>query len=215
MNDFQDTPATSGSTTTVAASLDPRAREVLDFWFGPAEAGITDVQRQTWFSKDEAFDAAIATRFGTLIEQALRGELESWGADPHGALAEILLLDQFTRNAFRGTPRAFAGDPRALGAASALVGSRGDLTLEVEWRAFAYMPFEHAESLAMQDEAVRLFTRLVQDAGRERFASMLDYAERHRAVIERFGRFPHRNPILGRQSTPEEAVYLSEPGAGF
>ena len=217
MSDSSDAPAGAHDDSPAASTepIDPRAGLVLEFWFGPADAAISDAQRQAWFSKDDAFDAAIATGFGTLIEQALRGELDGWAGDPRSALAEILLLDQFTHNAFRGTPRAFAGDPRALAAASALVGSRGDLELAPEWRAFVYMPFEHAESLAMQDEAVRLFTRLVADAGAERFASMLDYAERHRAVIERFGRFPHRNAILGRRSTPEEAVYLSEPGAGF
>jgi uncharacterized protein (DUF924 family) len=188
-------------------------RVVLDFWFGTPPAGTTDALRRAWFVKDPAFDAAVASRFGSLIEQALRGELEHWSATPGASLAEIVVLDQFTRNAFRDTPRAFAGDARALALARALVGSQRDLELSLDQRAFCYMPFEHAESIDMQDQAVRLFSGLTRE--QPRFADMLDYAERHRDVIRRFGRFPHRNAILGRASSPEEQAYLAEPGAGF
>ncbi len=189
------------------------AEAVLDFWFGAPTSAEFGHARKAWFAKDDAFDQTIRERFGALIEQALRGELEAWADDARSALAQILLLDQFTRNAFRGTARAFAGDARALAAASRMVGARQDEALPPFMRAFVYLPFEHAEGLAMQDEAVRLFKRLV--AGGDDPQKLLDYAQRHRAMIERFGRFPHRNEILGRHSTAEEIAYLKQPGSGF
>ena len=188
-------------------------QQVLDFWFGAPDSAEFGTQRKAWFVKDAEFDRRIVERFGPTIERALRGELDAWAQTPSGALARILLLDQFTRNAFRGDRRAFAGDAQALAAAIALVGSRQDESLPSVLRAFAYLPFEHAEGLAMQDEAIRLFTRLVTTA--PELASMLDYAHRHRAVIERFGRFPHRNAALGHQSTAEELAYIATPGTGF
>jgi len=188
-------------------------QDVLDFWFGAPGSAEHGTQRKAWFVKDEDFDRRIAERFGATIERALRGELDAWAATPEGALARIVVLDQFTRNAFRGDRRAFAGDAQALAAASALVGSRRDEELPPLMRAFAYLPFEHAEGLAMQDEAVRLFTRLIVAA--PELQSMLDYAHKHRAVIERFGRFPHRNAILGRRSTAEEQTHIETPGTSF
>ncbi|HWK84560.1 MAG TPA: DUF924 family protein [Caldimonas sp.] len=189
------------------------ARAVLDFWFGEAGCEAFGTQRKAWFAKDAAFDRLVAERFGAQIERALRGELEAWAAAAPGALARILLLDQFTRNAFRGDRRAFAGDAQALAAASAMVGSHLDEELPPFMRAFIYMPFEHAEGLAMQDEAVRLFMRLA--AASPELRNMLEYARRHRAVIARFGRFPHRNAILGRLSTADELDYLAQPGSTF
>ena len=189
------------------------ADAVLDFWFGAPGSGEFGSTRKVWFSKDAAFDAAIRERFGALVERTLRGELYAWGDEPTSALAQILLLDQFTRNAFRGSARSFAGDARALAAASRMVGSRQDEALAPFMRGFVYLPFEHAEGMAMQDEAIRLFTKLANDAPEH--ADMLDYAHRHRAVIERFGRFPHRNEILGRQSTAEEIAFVKQPGSGF
>jgi uncharacterized protein (DUF924 family) len=189
------------------------ARDVLDFWFGAPGSAEHGGFRSAWFVKDDGFDAAIREGFGTLIERALRGELDDWAASPRPALAQILLLDQFTRNAYRGTARSFAGDARALAAASRMVGARQDEALPAFMRGFVYLPFEHAEGLAMQDEAVRLFQRLCAVAPEQ--SSMLDYAHRHRQVIERFSRFPHRNDILGRQSTAEEIAYLAQPGSGF
>lgn len=189
------------------------ADAVLDFWFaapGSAEHGSA---RAAWFAKDDAFDALVRERFGALIERALRGELAPWASTASAALAQVIVLDQFTRNAFRGTPRAFAGDRRALAAASRMVGLRQDEELEPFMRGFVYLPYEHAEGLAMQDEAIRLMTRLV--AADPAQQSMLEYAHRHRAVIERFGRFPHRNDILGRRSTAEEIAFLKRPGSGF
>jgi len=191
----------------------PAADAVIDFWFGAPGSSERGQARPEWFRKDAAFDAAITDRFGPSIEQALRGELVDWAGEPASALAHILLLDQFTRNAFRGTPRAFAGDRRALAMASAMVGAADDLAVPTYARGFVYLPFEHAEGLAMQDESLRLFTRLAsEDADQQ---SMLDYARKHREVIERFGRFPHRNEILGRLSTAEETDHLSRPGSGF
>ena len=190
-----------------------QVQAVLDFWFaapGDPEHGAV---RDLWFRKSDETDRQINEHFGSLIEQALRGELETWAAEPPGALAQIVLLDQFTRNGFRETPRAFAGDKRALAAAMAMVGSRQDETLLPVQRVFVYLPFEHAEGIGMQEEALRLFTRLVTEA--PELQSMLDYAQRHHDVVQRFGRFPHRNAILGRQSTAEEVEFLKQPGSRF
>jgi uncharacterized protein (DUF924 family) len=199
MNEITDTPLP--------------AQEVLDFWFGAPGSAEHGHTRKFWFEKNDATDRDIQQRFGALMERALRGELAPWAAQAQSALAQIVLLDQFTRNSFRDTPRAFAGDARALAAASAMVGARQDEALPPVQRAFVYLPFEHAEGLAMQDEAVRLFTRLVAVA--PELQGMLDYAHRHREVIARFGRFPHRNTALGRQSTLEEEAFLKQPGSSF
>jgi uncharacterized protein (DUF924 family) len=181
---------------------------VLDFWFGH-----DDAVRDEWFRKDRVFDAQIAQRFGPLIERALRGELSAWQAAPESALALIVVLDQFTRNAFRNSPRAFAGDAIALPVARAAVAAGFDQSLTPAQRSFVYLPFEHAEDMASQDEAVRLFTALAK--AQPGLADTLDYALRHRAIIERFGRFPHRNAVLGRVSTVEEIEFLKQPGSSF
>lgn len=189
-------------------------QDVLDFWFlPPADEGYCK-PRAEWFRKDDAFDAAIADRFGTTIALAVGGGLREWDAQgPTGTLARILVLDQFTRNSARGTPGAFAGDALALSAARRLVETGADRELSPIQRWFAYLPFEHAEDAAMQEMSVRLFTGLaMQHSG---FETALDYAHRHRGVIARFGRFPHRNPILGRASTLDEVEYLKQPGSGF
>ena len=190
-------------------------QDVLDFWFLPPTDPGYGKARPEWFRKDPAFDAGIRERFGSLIAQAVAGGLREWDLEQgaEGTLARILLLDQFTRNAYRETPEAFAGDTLALLAAQSLVDSGADRTLTPFGRAFAYMPYEHAEDARMQQCAVDLFARLA--AEHEGFTDMLDYAQRHRGVIARFGRFPHRNPILGRASTADELQYLSQPGAGF
>jgi uncharacterized protein (DUF924 family) len=191
-----------------------KAQEVLDFWFLPSSSDGYGTQRAVWFRKDDGFDAEIARRFGATIEQAVAGGLREWDdAGPQGVLARILVLDQFTRNAGRGTPASFAGDALALAAARQLADSGADQALMPVQRWFAYMPFEHAEDAAMQARSVELFTALAQQ--NEGFNGILDYAHRHRGVIARFGRFPHRNPILGRASTPEEAEFLAQPGSGF
>jgi uncharacterized protein (DUF924 family) len=190
------------------------AQDVLDFWFLPPGAEGHGAQRAVWFRKDDAFDAGIRERFGALIEQAVAGGLREWDQQgPAGVLARILVLDQFTRNAHRGTPESFAGDALALAAARELVDSGAHMQLPPVQRWFAYMPFEHAEDAAMQERSVALFTELAQ--GDSSFDGVLDYAHRHRGVIARFGRFPHRNEILGRASTADEIAFLAQPGSGF
>lgn len=189
--------------------MDPRAAELLDWWFGPKPGEM----RALWFTKSAQTDLEIAERFGLLIDEALAGGLLDWQAPADAALARILLLDQFTRNVFRDRERSFAGDALALAAARALCDNGLDLGLPPLRRAFAYMPFEHADDLACQDEAVARFTRLAHEA--PVLQGMLDYAHKHREVIARFGRFPHRNAILGRASSPEEALFLQQPGSRF
>lgn len=190
------------------------AREVLDFWFGAPGTPEHGTQRQEWFRKDPAFDARIAQRFETLVERALDGGLRDWdeaGAD--AALARILVLDQFPRNIFRGSGRSFAGDALAQQAAQAMVAAGRDLELPPVRRWFVYLPYEHAESVPLQDEAVRLFAALIQ--AEPALSGVMDYVHRHRDIILRFGRFPHRNEWLGRASTPEELAFLKEPGSSF
>ena len=190
------------------------AQDVLDFWFLPEASEGYGQTRNVWFRKDDAFDAEITARFGVLARQAIAGGLREWDAlGPKGVLARIIVLDQFTRNAWRGQPESFAGDILALAAARELVATGADRALPPLMRWFAYMPFEHAEDAAMQARAVALFTQLA--AEHEGFGSALDYAHRHRGVIARFGRFPHRNAILGRASTEQEIDFIKQPGSGF
>ena len=190
-----------------------RVQEVLDFWFAPPGDPEHNRPRDVWFKKNDAFDAEIRSRFASLVEDALAGRLASWTESAEGKIASIIVLDQFTRNAFRNTARAFAGDTRALALARSLVASGADRKLPGVWRQFVYLPFEHAEDLAMQNESIRLFTELAADV--PTLADLPKWAESHRAIIARFGRFPHRNAILGRKSTPEEEAFLKEPGSSF
>lgn len=202
-----------------AAHLAPEADALLRFWFGEAEAA-----RPEWFTKNKALDAEVDRRFGAEIEAALKGKLDHWQASAEGSLALVMLLDQFTRNVFRGTRRAFAGDARALAVARRMVAAGQDQALVPLRRVFVYLPFEHAEDSAAQDDSVRLFTALAAPgkAGlaanaphAATLANYLDYAERHRDVIRRFGRFPHRNALLGRTSTAQETEFLEQPGSEF
>lgn len=192
------------------------AQEVLDFWFGlPTDPGYRQ-PRAPWFRKDAAFDEQITTRFGALIEQALAGGVDHWVAvplDPPAALARVIVLDQFTRNAFRGSARAFAGDAMALQTARALVAAGLDRSLTGVQRQFVYLPFEHAEDLAHQRTSLQLFEQLGRDE--PALAGLLEWAQRHHDVVARFGRFPHRNAALGRASTDEEAAFLATPGSSF
>jgi uncharacterized protein (DUF924 family) len=190
-----------------------RIQDVLAFWFGAPGTAFHNKTREEWFRKDDAFDADIRRRFGTLIDDALGGRLAQWAATTDGALAQILVLDQFTRNAFRGTPRSFAGDAQALSLARTLVAEGRDRVLPGVRRSFVYLPFEHAEDLATQEQSLSLFKQLGRDEPEH--ASLLTWAERHHAIVARFGRFPHRNAILGRSSTPEEEAFLREPGSSF
>lgn len=188
------------------------AHEVLQFWFGE---GPPFAARPEWFRKSDAFDLEIAQRFGPLIERALRGELLAWRGQAETALAHVIVLDQFTRNVFRNTAKAFAGDALAQAAAQAMLADGQDGELAPVQRVFAYLPLEHAEDLRLQDESVRLFTVLQASAPAPDTQGWLDYAQRHREIIARFGRFPHRNAALGRHSTPQETAFLSQPGSGF
>jgi uncharacterized protein (DUF924 family) len=185
--------------------------EILDFWFGRPGTPEFGRARDFWFRKDPAFDAELRTRFGTVIEAGLAGGLEDWPS-PRGTLARVVLLDQFTRNSFRDTPRAFAGDAQALAIAAQAIARGDDDALAAVERWFLYMPFQHAESLGAQERSVELFRRLRDEAG---LADPLPFAEKHAEVIRRFGRFPHRNAILGRASTPEEIEFLTTHGSRF
>ena len=190
----------------------PAWQPVLDFWFLTPEQPGHGRPRAEWFRKDPAFDAAIRDRFGALIEVALAGGLREWDVDERGALARVILLDQFTRNVFRDTPRAFAGDPLALAAALAMIDAGRDRALAPVERGFVYLPLEHAEDRALQERCVALYEALGRETGSPGAA---EWAIRHRDIVARFGRFPHRNRILGRESTAEEIEFLKQPGSGF
>lgn len=181
---------------------------ILDFWFGPPPHAARDA----WFRKDPAFDAAIRDRYGAAIDKALAGAYGDWCVSAQGALARVLLLDQFTRSVYRGTAKAFAGDPRALATAQDAIARGYEAVLDPYERWFLYLPFEHSEDPAIQQRSVELFEILAREPG---FDGPLDYARRHAAVIARFGRFPHRNAILGRESTAEELAFLRQPGSSF
>lgn len=188
--------------------LDPLAAEVLAFWFGDRP----HVARDTWFRKDEAFDADVRARFGVALAAGVAGAFGAWCTTPAGSLARVILLDQLTRNAYRGHPDQFAGDPAALATAIDATERGFDATLDPYERWFLYMPFEHSERLEMQDRSRALFERLAGDTGLE---GPVEWAKKHRDVICRFDRFPHRNALLGRTSTPDEEAFLAEPGSRF
>ena len=224
---------TKGRMIIGVIALPPLASEILDFWFVPRDGEVVAneatspphphagegaakprvrVTRDVWFRKDDALDEEIRMRCGEALAAGIAGAFGDWCTTPAGCLARVVLLDQFTRNAFRGTSDAFAGDARALATAEDAVERGFDLALEAQERWFLYMPFEHSESLAQQDRAVALFAALAAGTGLD---EPLVWAERHRDVIRRFGRFPHRNAILGRASTPEEIAFLEQPGSRF
>ena len=188
----------------------PTWESVLEFWFGPTE--VRGRVRVEWFRKDPAFDGEIARRFGDLHRAASRRELEAWRMSAQPMLALVVVLDQFSRNLYRDDPRAFAQDTHARECAADAIERGDDLTrLPVE-RQFLYMPFVHGESLDDQDRGVDLMESL------ESFPETYDaceWAEKHRTIVRRFGRFPHRNAALGRPSTPAEIEFLKEPGSSF
>ncbi len=177
------------------------ADSLLAFWFAPGTS-------ERWFVKDPAFDAELGRRFGTLAEAAARGELDHWAATPRGALALVILLDQLPRNLHRGRPEAFTQDAKARAVAAAAIEEGHDALLTPPERIFLYLPFEHSEDRADLDRAVELFTALGD-------AEQLDYAQQHRSIIHRFGRYPHRNAALGRRSTDEEVAFLAGPNSSF
>ncbi len=176
--------------------------DVLGFWFGPGMAA-------RWFASDPAFDAEVKARLGQAAETAARGELDHWGETPEGALALVLLLDQVPRNLHRGDTRAFDGDAAARAVTRRAIEAGFDRELDQAQRLFLYLPLEHSESLSDQEDCCRLIEELTDNP------DWADYARQHREIIARFGRFPHRNAILGRESTAEEMDFLKEPGSSF
>ena len=197
--------AIMGSTTALAGDVPAAAavdaEAVLHFWF-------VELEPRDWWRKDPALDQRIASRFGALLETAATGALAEWRTTPRGRLAEIIVLDQFSRNIHRGSAGAFTNDALALRLAEEAVAAGADLELPVEERRFVYMPYMHSESAAVHETALRLFAT----PGLEK---NLDFERRHKAVIDRFGRFPHRNALLGRESTAEEIEFLKQPGSSF
>lgn len=187
------------------------ARELLDFWFGKPSDRNYGREKKAWFIKSAAFDAEVS-RFLPLYKRAAVGALDDWQASPDGCLALVILLDQIPRNLFRHTPKMYATDDKALAIARVAIARGFDTQLLPVQRWFIYLPFEHSEDLACQQQAIALFSTLRDDP---QSASAIDYAYRHYRVIERFGRFPHRNAILGRANTPEEEEFLQQPGSSF
>ncbi|WAL79863.1 DUF924 family protein [Shewanella sp. DAU305] len=177
------------------------AEQVLTFWF-------EEIEPKLWWIKDVEFDAQINQRFGDVLVQAKRGELSHWRVTPQGRLAEIIVLDQFSRNIYRDTPTAFEADAIALVLAQEAVAQQVDLALKPKQVPFLFMPYMHSESAMIHQVAVKLFNR-------EAAVANLTFELQHKAIIDRFGRYPHRNAILGRESTAEEIAFLREPGSSF
>ncbi|MEP7313692.1 MAG: DUF924 family protein [Pseudomonadota bacterium] len=203
-----------------------RAQDVLNFWFGadPLAPDQLTQRMRFWFGGDDPpemrllRDELIAERFGTMVEAAAAGKLDAWAASPHRLLALILLLDQFPRNVYRGSAKAFAQDDRALSLALAGMQTGADATLTPVHRVFFYMPLQHAESPDIQEESVAAFRSLAEDAPPEHrgiFQACLKFAQLHQRIVARFGRFPHRNQLLGRSSSASELAFLREEAAGF
>lgn len=189
--------------------LPPRAQAVLDFWFGPPGDPAREQHRAIWFKSTAEFDAALRREFLADYEAAAAGALRAWEISAEGALAVVLLLDQVPRNIFRNTPRAYTTDPAARAAADRALERGFDQTVPAAWRLFFYMPFHHSEDLADQQRSLALFTALPRNP--DRSGSLRRYGRPYIEVIERFGRFPHRNAILGRPSTDEEIEFLKGP----
>lgn len=195
------------------------AGELLDFWFGdPSDAGALEQRNELWFSSSVERDRTLRERFGSLHERAARGDLGSWMSRPRTALALVLLLDQLTRNLHRGTSAAFSNDARALACSRESIARDFDSSLHVPERVFLYMPFQHSEDLANQVRSVDLFGALVETADsrfKDYARKVYEYAVLHHDIVQRFGRFPHRNELLGRVSTQSEKQYLAEDGPRF
>lgn len=203
--------------------MDDEVAAVLGFWFGDAgdDAAVAQRQAKLWWGKDEAVDADMRDRFTGLLNRAMAGALDPWAATPAGLLGLIVLTDQFPRNIHRGTPLAFAADELARRWARLALERGMAAAMRPIERVFCYLPFEHSEALADQQLSVALFEALAQEmqapdkAAGEIFANFAEYARRHLEIVRRFGRFPHRNAILGRVSTPEETEFLKQPGSSF
>jgi uncharacterized protein (DUF924 family) len=193
---------------------------VLAFWFGApgSAAEIAGRQSKLWFGKSPENDQAVIERFAATLTAATAGQLDHWAHTPRGRLALVIVLDQFPHHIHRDQPQAFATDPLSLALILAALESGEDRRLAPIERVFLYLPLEHAESLAMQEQSVSLYDQLAHEAAadeRALFDGFLDYARKHRDVVARFGRFPHRNAILGRSSTPDELEFLKQPGSRF
>ena len=193
---------------------------VLAFWFGAtgSAAEVAGRQSKLWFGKSSANDQAVVEHFSATLTDATAGRLDHWTNTPRGRLALVIVLDQFPHHIHRDQPQAFATDPQALALSLAVLAAGEDQLLAPIERVFLYLPLEHAESLAMQERSVSLYERLAHEAAaaeRALFDSYLDYARKHLDVVARFGRFPHRNTILGRPSTPDELEFLKQPGSRF
>jgi uncharacterized protein (DUF924 family) len=188
---------------------DPLAASILEFWF----AGDEDARRARYWKKDEAVDTEIRERFGSHIPRGAAGSFNHWCADADGALALVILLDQMSRNSFRGDVRSWASDAKAREVARAAIAAGFDRTVDPSARLFFYLPLEHAEDLATQEECVVLCKQLTEDQGLG--PQFFEFAIKHRDIIARFGRFPHRNAVLGRESTDEEIEFLKGPGSSF
>jgi len=199
--------------------LPDRAESILTFWFGTDPTRpVSPERRRIWFGGAPETDRQIRDRFLEDLSRASSGACSEWPRTPRGALAMLLLFDQFPRNIFRGTPEAYAFDPGARKICLEGLSEGIDGDLEIVERAFFYLPLEHSEDLALQDRSVALFQKLLDEAGpdlAETCRGFLDYALRHREIIERFGRFPHRNQVLGRTSTEKEKIFLTQPGSSF
>lgn len=194
-----------------------RPEDILHFWLGaPGDPPLRHQER--WWKKDDAFDQECRAKFADLIAAATRGELDEWKKTPRGRLALVILFDQLSRNIFRNTPRAFAQDPLARDLTLEAIGLGDERVLSAVERAFLYMPLMHAEDVGLQHQCVASFNRLAAQAPAELKSyaqNSLDYAKKHEEIVERFGRFPHRNAILGRESTKEEEAFLKQPGSSF
>lgn len=198
-----------------------RAKEILEFWFGPEEElgwDFDPARYELWFGRSAETDRLVTERFGEDAHAAAAGELDDWAATPRGRMALLLLLDQFPRHIHRGRPEAFAQDPKAQALVVEGLALGHDQALSPIERSFFYLPLEHAENRELQARSVELYQALADaapEAVKDRYLSFLDYAIRHKEIIDRFGRFPHRNAILGRESTEKEEAFLLLPGSSF
>ena len=190
--------------------------QILDFWFGDLDdRGFSTAEKhKLWFTVSDSTDQQCKQLFGALVEQAVAGKLNRWADKDEGLIALVLLLDQFTRNIFRGTPAAFSGDDRALALSQEAIEHGRDQRLPAIHRVFLYMPLEHSEDLLVQETSVNCFAELAAQTGDKMFEGFCQYAQAHKDVVSSFGRFPHRNSILGRESTQQELEHLGTHG-GF
>ncbi|NIL93881.1 MAG: DUF924 family protein [Woeseiaceae bacterium] len=214
------TPLSEDAVSAITAEDQARIDAILSFWFKEQSLTAPQIDRRMdiWFGEDKVFDLELKKEFESDIEQATAGALDHWADDPRGRLALILLLDQFRRNIYRKTADAFAMDKLALKHCVEGARLKKDRGLTPIQQAFFYMPLQHAESLKVQDKAVEIFSRLVEAVSptyRETFETMATFAELHRDIIAQFGRFPHRNELLGRENTPEEDEYLAGDSPDF